>query len=134
MNLCSKLDRPRFFLSNLKTITPGFFCLVTFFLLFFTNETRSLWRKWLYWSFSKTRDVGRCVLFGLRHCKLSFRRKEQRFPRVDQVIPATNVNTLSTLTLVSAASLNAAQDLPSYETRATSLHERTSNDIIITQL
>jgi hypothetical protein len=105
----------------MKILTPGFFCLVTFFLLFFTNETRSIWRGWLNWSSSKARSIGRCFLHWLGECKMSLTRKQGSLRVTDQVVPAS-VNRLT-------------HDLSSYVTRATTVdedqHGRT-NDIVTT--
>ena len=115
----------------MKILTPGFFCLVTFFLLFFTNETRSIWRGWLNWSSSKARSIGRCFLHWLGECKMSLTRKQGSLRVTDQVVPAS----VKRLTSGSAISLNVTHDLSSYVTRATTVdedqHGRT-NDIVTT--
>ena len=121
---CSKPDRPKFFLSSMKILTPGLFCLVTFFLLFYTNETLSIWRGWLHWCCSKARIIGQCFLHWLSECMVCSTGKERNAVTTDEVMPDS----------VSATRLH---DLSSYETRATTLEGNRygcNNDTVITHL
>ncbi|XP_028404494.1 uncharacterized protein LOC114527094 isoform X2 [Dendronephthya gigantea] len=128
---CNKSDRPKFFLSNMKILTPGFFCLVTFFLLFCTNETRSIWRGWLQWICSKLSIVGQYLLGWIRECNMFLTRKHS-LRMADQVRPAgADVNR------VSFGSVISTNGLLSYDTRGTTLgdeHLARNNDVIITHL
>jgi hypothetical protein len=92
----------------MKILTPGLFCLVTFFLLFFTNETLSIWKGWLQWSSSKARIIGRCFLHWLSECKLSLTGKQRDLEMADDVMPA---------------GVTRPHDLSCNETRATTLDE-----------
>ena len=121
--MCTEPTRPKFFLSNMKILTPGFFCLITFFLLFFTNETRSIWKGWLLWTSLKVRSFGRRVMHCLGECKMYLTGKRHDL-RTDQVMP-------------SVMSLNISQDLSSYNSRATTLGEYQigrHDNIVITHL